>query len=303
MLYDRGGAMIRIGSKWLLGTLGLAAALLAGCEGGGGGGVVGWTGGGTVTYDVDGSAVDSSGGCTGAYIIPTDNTVLVNRADSTTGYPSITIDLPGNSAGLFESASPVGVVVTYVDQDEDTFRASDAVAGSSYTIDVTSYGAVGEPIEGTFSVTVAELDGAGTLTISGSFSIDRQPDAGGLTPARDLTGTWRSGLPGRALEWTTDGGALGDNVYRANVELVLTQSGDVLTGTSRVFNKVLVSGWLPMPSDPGPMTISGGTVSGSTCTFSGSGFIWEGNFTTDIMSGTVSGTSVLAGEFHLVRQW
>ncbi len=135
----------------------------------------------------------------------------------------------------------------------------------------------------------------------------------------DLTGTWISSLPGRGVEYRTKpdpdvllpGNGSGDCHWRGDVQLKLTQTGNVLTGTGGVLSDEFVSGpgyaCLPVPFPSPPPPIANGSVSGTRLTFQTPGFTWEGNFTTDTMSGTVSGRSgtfyaAAEGEFHLSRK-
>src|SRR3972149_2638245 len=106
---------------------------------------------------------------------------------------------------------------------------------------------------------------------------------GNLTPARDLTGTWVSSLKGKGMELYGSfplGGAGTAVVYQnSDVTLKITSvSGNTASGSRLDFG-----------------TVSAG---GATVTM-------QGNFTTDLISGTMTMTSaygVIKGEFHLIRK-
>jgi hypothetical protein len=58
------------------------------------------------------------------------------------------------------------------------YEAGTYIAGSKLQLNITRYGSVGEPVEGTFSGTFVIKSGAGkTVTITnGIFSVLRHPD-------------------------------------------------------------------------------------------------------------------------------
>ncbi len=81
----------------------------------------------------------------------------------------------GTTAGTYTVAADT-LMVMYADDVGTGFTAAFGIAGSG-SVTITSFGAVGERIEGTFFAVVD--DGAsGTLDITfGTFSVLREPDA------------------------------------------------------------------------------------------------------------------------------
>jgi hypothetical protein len=146
---------------------------------------------------------------------------------------------------------------------------------------------------------------------------------GNLTPARDLKGTWTSSLKGKGIQlygqFATGPGTT--KIYEnGDVELIINRmEGNTASGTIRYFN-LTTSGGTTVPGygtisvpkqynqDTGARPIQirvssshldFGTVKTAEATFS-----MQGNFTTDIISGTMTMTSTvgaLKGEFHLIR--
>ena len=139
-----------------------------------------------------------------------------------------------------------------------------------------------------------------------------------ISPARDLTGTWKTPIP--VVYYTFN--IWGERAMKvtANIKLDLQQSGNTVTGTSTLTPiKQEPIAEMPIPDPGGPLTISGGTVSSTNFTFtvnswtpSGTGPIerWDFSFTTDLMEGTVSnldtefyfGRDSDTNAIHLVRQ-
>jgi hypothetical protein len=119
---------------------------------------------------------------------------------------------------------------------------------------------------------------------------------GGLTPARDLTGTWRgSYLDQQGLvTWIQMEGGKQEFIYY-DVELKLTQTGNTISGTLTTIPRKEEMRYLPgtyiLPYSDTPVT---GTVEITKIQFtSGSGELWKGTFTADLMSGTF----VFPGEY------
>jgi hypothetical protein len=105
---------------------------------------------GTVTFDLDGKTCDFSQGSNAVYKTNLDLTIIRGYGE---GRELIEIHLPGKSAGTFESPTG-GVRIKYLNIDGRAFSIADQAHGYKdqfYKLNVTSYGAVGEPIEGTFS--------------------------------------------------------------------------------------------------------------------------------------------------------
>ncbi len=134
----------------------LAAALLGGC------GTEGGRGSSTVTVDVDGMQTQSSEQASG--VDAAGNTFVLAKGTDW----SLEVRFLGTSAGDFSSASTSGAQVTYTDANGNVYVASDALAGTAYTITVTTYDSSG--IEGTFTTTVIG-PGGDTHVISGTFKI------------------------------------------------------------------------------------------------------------------------------------
>lgn len=149
---------------------------------------------------------------------------------------------------------------------------------------------------------------------------------GSLSPARDIKGTWVSSLSGKGLELFgefTAGGGVTKVYENGDVELIIEKvEGNTATGKMRVYNVCTTGqGTYPAPvgtislpkqcyEDVGfyPVSIK---VSASSLDFgmyeNGSVSLnMQGNFTTDIMSGTITTNvdpyGVIKGEFHLNRK-
>ena len=154
--------------SWAAG-FGLAAAVvLAGCDGGGGGGADTES----ISFTVDGTpktyATNAAGGTLGG-------TITGIAAEASTGPSLIGFVVDGMLTGTYTVAANT-LVVTYTNDAGTEFAAVNGVAGSG-SVTITSFGAVGGRIEGTFFAVVD--DGASTTLdiISGTFSVVREPDA------------------------------------------------------------------------------------------------------------------------------
>jgi hypothetical protein len=149
-------------------------ALGAGCGGSGGGEQVGES---SLRFSVDGAQVDSSE--QGVGVDPAGQTVvLAATADS-----SLEIWIPRAAPGSYSSDSASGARVVYTDPDGNAFEAADALAGSAYALDVTSYAA--GRVQATFSATVVGPGGQ-THTLEGSFDVAFL----GLLPSDPYAGTY-----------------------------------------------------------------------------------------------------------------
>lgn len=132
-----------------------------------------------------------------------------------------------------------------------------------------------------------------------------------LSPARDWTGTWISGIQGEGLVlW----GINGPHKFHYDIRLELTQNGNTLSGTmwSTMWKVDVLDPRYPWTEPlPGPtqvLEMTNGTASGTTIQFKAGFLEWKTSpgATTDIMSGTVYGYSegvTYEGEFHLRREW
>jgi len=153
-----------------------------------------------------------------------------------------------------------------------------------------------------------------------------KPPIGDLTPVRDLRGTWKSSLSGKGVQvygkFATNPGTT--TVYEdGDMELVIDSvTNNIASGKARYTN-LCVNGQVVMPKPLASITIpkkctkdTGYSpieirVSGSRLDFgaydiSGGTFIMQGNFTTDIITGSATvnlpAYGALKGEFHLSRQ-
>jgi len=144
-----------------------------------------------------------------------------------------------------------------------------------------------------------------------------------LTPARDLRGTWRSALNGKGIQlygqFNTGPGTT--KVYEdGNMELIINNvTGNTAVGTIRYTNlcstgstEVPGFGTVSVPpqcvSDTGTnaiqIRISSTHLDFGTVRTNGATFTMQGNFTTDLISGTMTATTPygdIKGEFHLMR--
>jgi len=146
---------------------------------------------------------------------------------------------------------------------------------------------------------------------------------GNLTPVRDLRGTWVSSLRGKGMQnyGSFNTGPAKTQIYQeGDIELVIDSvSGNIASGTFRYIN---LCTWgkstapkIPAISVPKKCNSTGASpiqirVSGSRLDFGtvsagGVNATMQGNYTTDLISGsttaTVSPYGVIKGEFHLIR--
>jgi hypothetical protein len=146
---------------------------------------------------------------------------------------------------------------------------------------------------------------------------------GNLTPARDLKGTWTSSIKGKGLQlygkFVTGSGTT--TIYEeGDITLVInTMSGNTASGTIRYTNlcstgSTAVPGYgnINVPkqctadtgANPINIRVSSSRLDFGTVSSSGATFTMQGNYTTDIISGTMTATTPygdIKGEFHLMR--
>ncbi|OGY22308.1 MAG: hypothetical protein A2126_03975 [Candidatus Woykebacteria bacterium GWB1_45_5] len=150
-----------------------------------------------------------------------------------------------------------------------------------------------------------------------------KPLIGNLTPARDLKGTWTSSIRGKGIQlygqFATGPGTT--TVYEdGDVELIIDKvENNIASGTMRYTN-LCTTGSTSVPgygnisvprqcvADTGAratqIRVSGSRLDFGTVSTGGATFSMQGNFTTDIISGTMTATTpygVIKGEFHLIR--
>ncbi len=147
---------------------------------------------------------------------------------------------------------------------------------------------------------------------------------GNLTPVRDLRGTWISSLKGKGMQtysqFKTGPGTT--QIYQeADIELIIKSiSGNTASGTLRYINlctwgrttapKIptinMPKQCVSTPASPIGIRVSGTRLDfGSVNAGGGANFSMQGNYTTDLISGTMTGNvppyGVVKGEFHLMR--
>ncbi len=134
------------------------------------------------------------------------------------------------------------------------------------------------------------------------------------TTPSGLAGEWVSGVAGKGIVWTEES-QFATCKYAGDVELKLTQKGNVLTGSARWVSRKLEEGdsmlcpVAPLAREIGTgeipwEAIRSGTVSASNVTFEVLGFTWEGTFTTDRINGRIYGGRIIPkkGSFDLKRK-
>lgn len=147
----------------------------------------------------------------------------------------------------------------------------------------------------------------------------------GLSAARDLTGTWGSSLSGKGLEIYGKFDIPGSvtTIYEhGDMELIIeNMEGNIAYGKMRYYN-LCASGESIVPNygtikvpencvadtgfSPVEIKVSASHVDFGTINTNGMTFTMQGDFTTDLMSGTMSATlppyGELKGEFHIQRK-
>jgi len=129
-----------------------------------------------------------------------------------------------------------------------------------------------------------------------------------------LTGEWVSKITGKGIVWTEES-QFATCKYAGDVELKLTQKGNVLTGSARWVSRKLEEGdsmlcpVAPLAREIGTgeipwEAIRSGTVSASNVTFEVLGFTWEGTFITDRINGRIYEGRIIPkkGSFDLKRK-
>lgn len=147
---------------------------------------------------------------------------------------------------------------------------------------------------------------------------------GNLTPARDLRGTWKSSLSGKGVQVNgrfATGPATTIVTENGDMELVITSVKNNIASGKMRFTNLCATAQISIPNlktfstkqctkDTGykaiSIRISSSHLDFGTVTVSGAKSTMQGNFTTDIMSGTMTtsltGYGTLNGNFHLSRQ-
>lgn len=147
----------------------------------------------------------------------------------------------------------------------------------------------------------------------------------GLTPARDLTGTWISSLSGKGCQLMGRfelPGSTSTIYENGDIELIISDVSDnIASGTIRYYNlcghgltTVPGYGTIQVPetciADSGPIplqiTVSSSHLDFGTINGDGINATMTGNFTTDLISGTMTfkmqGYGDINGTFNLIRK-
>ena len=143
------------------------AFLSAGCGDDGGGGSTE-----SVSFTVDGTAKTYSTNAAGGII---GGSVTAIAAEASTGPSLIGLIVDGTTAGTYTVAADT-LMVLYTNDAGTDFAALFGVVGSG-EVTITSFGAVGGRIEGTFFAVVDDGASATLDIISGTFDVVREPDA------------------------------------------------------------------------------------------------------------------------------
>ncbi|MFA6447313.1 MAG: hypothetical protein WCW31_03590 [Patescibacteria group bacterium] len=147
---------------------------------------------------------------------------------------------------------------------------------------------------------------------------------GNLTPARDLRGTWKSSLSGKGVQVTgkfITGPATTIVTENGDMELVITSVKNNIAYGKMRFTNLCATAQVSIPNlktfstkqctkDTGyravTIRVSSSHLDFGTVTISGAKSTMQGNFTTDIMSGTMTttltGYGTLNGKFNLNRK-
>ncbi|HUS66083.1 MAG TPA: hypothetical protein VMZ28_16135 [Kofleriaceae bacterium] len=255
------------------------AALLGGlvltgiaCDRGGTQGPGGGSGSSEVTVSIDGGDLDSTSQTSG--VDAAGNSFVAIAGDDW----SIEVRFPGAAAASFASTGgATGVEVIYTDANNNTFVASDVQAGSSYTVDVTSY--TGDELAGTFMATVVSPGGV-SHSISGTFSLA----FAGIVASDPYAGTYMGIWSARGQVLEGNDPETGDPIWgplqvasvRVTLELdhLATASGTaayniVHANISDAFFGCNVGGCTPafgssaaLPEEPGTPALSGPSLAG-----------------------------------------
>jgi hypothetical protein len=147
---------------------------------------------------------------------------------------------------------------------------------------------------------------------------------GNLTPVRDLRGTWVSSLGGKGIQtysqFKTGPGTT--QIYQeGDIELIInSMDSNTASGTMRYINlctwgrstapKIptinIPKKCVSTPANPIQIRVSGSRLDFGTVSAGGANVTMQGNYTTDLISGTTTATispyGVVKGEFHLIRK-
>lgn len=150
-----------------------------------------------------------------------------------------------------------------------------------------------------------------------------KPPIGNLTPVRDLRGTWISSLKSKGMQtysqFKTGPGTT--QIYQeGDIQLIITSvESNVASGTIQYIN-LCTWGRTTAPKIPTitipkqcnntsasaiQIRVSGSRLDFGSVSGNGMSFTMQGNYTTDLISGTMTATTsygVIKGEFHLSRK-
>jgi hypothetical protein len=131
---------------------------------------------GTITCEEDGAAASYNNDASGFYFSFSSSGTAIGGGSNAIANRSVIISFKSQTTGTYSGAgSPADNYICIA--DGMTFTWASNRAGGSATITVTKYGSVGDTIEGTFSGTLKDSGGSGTLTImNGKFSVRHNPD-------------------------------------------------------------------------------------------------------------------------------
>lgn len=149
------------------------------------------------------------------------------------------------------------------------------------------------------------------------------PPIGSLTPVRDLRGTWKSSLAGKGLQvyGNLASGPANTKIYEnGDIKLIIKSVENNEALGEAYFTNLCVTATVSAPKIepfttknctpnggyfPAKIKISGTRLDFGSGTVNGVSFSMQGNYTTDIIYGTMTTTlpsyGVLKGEFNLTR--
>jgi hypothetical protein len=132
---------------------------------------------GTITCEEDVAATSYNNDASGFYFsFSSSSGTAIGGESNAIANRFIIISFKSQTTGTYSgSGSPADNYISIADGMTNTWYSNRA--GGSVSITVTKYGAVGDKIEGTFSGTLKDSGGSGTLTLmNGKFSVRRDPD-------------------------------------------------------------------------------------------------------------------------------
>jgi hypothetical protein len=154
--------------------------------------------------------------------------------------------------------------------------------------------------------------------------ITPKPPIGNLTPVRDLKGTWVSSIKGKGIQtygqFNANGGTAQTYQEGDAVMVINSMKDNMASGTFQYINlctwgKATIPkvGSASIPKKcvsteamPIQIRVSGTRLDFGTGSVGGSDISMQGNYTTDLISGSVTTTvppyGVVKGEFHLMRK-